>query len=293
MNRRKAFTLIELLVVIAIIAILMAILMPALNRVKEQGKRIVCENCLKTLQLCWIMYCDDNDDKLVNGAGGFHYTSDTGYTEDGTAAGIIERAWVGAGWGDNWDQPTAVTGRGITDREKKDAIRYGALWEYTKDYDVYKCPTGRRGEAVTYAAVDAANGLVRAGTASGSGKVYNTGARVGRTVIWLKRRSDISTPTSAERMIFIDEGAMTPDSFAVNYNTSGWWDDPPSRHGDGTTVSWADGHVSHLKWKAAETIDWARDHRDYYGSGSFNPSTPEGIEEMKEFQKAVWGKLGY
>ena len=271
----------------------MAILMPALNRVKEQGKRIVCENSLKSLQLCWVMYCDDNDDKLVNGAGGFHYTSDTGYTQDGTAAGIIERAWVGDGWGNAWDRPTAVADRGLSDRDKKIAVEEGALWEYAKDYDLYKCPTGRRGECVTYAAVDAANGLVRADTASGSGKVYNKGARVGRTVIWLKRRSDIITPTPAERMIFIDEGAMTPDSFAVNYNTSGWWDDPPSRHGDGTTVSWADGHVSHLKWKASETIDWARDHKDYYGGGGFNPSTPEGIEEMKDFQKWVWGRIRY
>jgi prepilin-type processing-associated H-X9-DG protein len=66
-------------------------------------------------------------------------------------------------------------------------------------------------------------------------------------------------------MIFIDEGAMTPDSFAVHYNQMGpWWDDPPVRHGDGTTVSWADGHVSHLKWKAAETIKRARATANYY-----------------------------
>jgi len=294
MNGRRAFTLIELLVVIAIIAILMAILMPALNRVKEQGKRIVCENSLKSLQLCWIMYADDNDDKIANGAGGFHYTSDSGYTENGRAAGIIERAWVGAGWGPNWANPSAGTDRGLTDRQKKDAIEVGAFWEYAKDYDVYKCPTGRRGEAVTYAAVDAANGLVRAGTASGSGKVYNRGARVGRTVIWLKKRSDIVSPGPADRMIYIDEGAMTPDSFAVHYNNRGpWWDDPPVRHGDGTTVSWADGHVTHLKWKASETIQWARDRRDYYGGGGWTPTTPEGIEELENFRKWVWGRLGY
>jgi prepilin-type N-terminal cleavage/methylation domain-containing protein len=64
---QEAFTLIELLVVIAIIAILMAILMPALNRVREQGRRAVCLNHIKTLTLCWIMYADDNDDRIVNG----------------------------------------------------------------------------------------------------------------------------------------------------------------------------------------------------------------------------------
>jgi prepilin-type processing-associated H-X9-DG protein len=95
-------------------------------------------------------------------------------------------------------------------------------------------------------------------------------------------------------MVYIDEGAMTPDSFAVNYNTQGpWWDDPPARHGDGTTVSWADGHSSHLKWRAAETISHARDSRDWYRGGIFNPTTPEGIEELQDFQRSVWGRLGY
>ncbi|MDT8303690.1 MAG: prepilin-type N-terminal cleavage/methylation domain-containing protein, partial [Sedimentisphaerales bacterium] len=74
-NRRikgfpRGFTLIELLVVIAIIAVLMAILMPALSRVREQGKRAVCLSHLKQLGLVWIMYADDNDGYIVNGAAG-------------------------------------------------------------------------------------------------------------------------------------------------------------------------------------------------------------------------------
>jgi len=70
MDKQKGFTLIELLVVIAIIAVLMAILMPALNRAREQGKRAICLNNLKQLSLAWILYADDNDDKIVSGAGG-------------------------------------------------------------------------------------------------------------------------------------------------------------------------------------------------------------------------------
>jgi prepilin-type N-terminal cleavage/methylation domain-containing protein/prepilin-type processing-associated H-X9-DG protein len=292
-EHKRGFTLIELLVVIAIIAVLMAILMPALNRVKEQGKRIVCESSLKNLQLGWMMYADDNDGKIVNGAGGFHYISANGYTENGAAAGIIERAWVGKGWSDNYGSLTGNYNT-LSDAEKRRAIEEGALWEYAKDYGVYKCPTGRRGEYVTYSAVDAMNGLIRSGTASGNGHVYSTGTRVGRTVVWIKRRTEIVSPAPAQRMVFIDEGAMTPDSFAVHYNQQGpWWDDPPVRHGDGTTVSWADGHVTHLKWKAAETIQHARETRDYYGGGGWMPSTPEGIQELQDFQKAVWGRLGY
>jgi len=291
MDKRRGFTLIELLVVIAIIAVLMAILMPALNRAREQGRRIVCQHNLKQLTFSWIMYADDNDDKIVNGAGGFHYISANNQTSDGSNPNIIERAWVGRGWGNNWDNSN-VANSGLTEEDKKRAIREGALWPVANDYDIYKCPTGRPGEFVTYAVVDAMNGLIRGGTASGNGHVYSVGTRVGRTVLWIKRRTEISSPTAAKRMVFIDEGAMTPDSFAVNYQPGGWWDDPPVRHGDGTTVSWADGHSSHLKWRAADTIEIGRRNQDWYGGGNKNPSSEEGLRELREFQKSVWGKNG-
>jgi len=58
---RKAFTLIELLVVIAVIALLMSILMPALHRAREQGKRIACQSNLKQMSLAWIMYAQEYD----------------------------------------------------------------------------------------------------------------------------------------------------------------------------------------------------------------------------------------
>jgi len=64
MQNKKGFTLIELLVVIAIIAVLMAILMPALNKAREQGQRIVCKSNLKNYTLAIQMYADDNDDRF-------------------------------------------------------------------------------------------------------------------------------------------------------------------------------------------------------------------------------------
>ncbi len=124
-------------------------------------------------------------------------------------------------------------------------------------------------------------------------QVSAKGLRVKNTTLWLKKTTDISTPGPAKRMVFIDEGWVTPDSFATHYNNGAWWDDPPVRHGDGTTVSWADGHASHLKWKAPETIKRARDAADWYGGGGFMPQTPEGIEELVDFQKSVWGRVGF
>ena len=69
-DKRRAFTLIELLVVIAIIAILMAILMPALNRVKRQARTSACLGHLRQWALMFAMYCDDNDGHYFSGQYG-------------------------------------------------------------------------------------------------------------------------------------------------------------------------------------------------------------------------------
>jgi prepilin-type N-terminal cleavage/methylation domain-containing protein len=140
MRKSRGFTLIELLVVIAIIAVLLAILMPALKRVKEQGKRAVCLNNLKQLSLAWILYADENDDKLVNGAIGYSNSNQT--------------------WGDHRNELAWVDEYSNTDTVVQiRGIKNGALWPYLEDVDVYKCPTGRRGQALTYAIMFSMNAV--------------------------------------------------------------------------------------------------------------------------------------
>jgi prepilin-type N-terminal cleavage/methylation domain-containing protein/prepilin-type processing-associated H-X9-DG protein len=275
MSARRAFTLIELLVVIAIIAILMAILMPALSRAREQGKRAACMNNLKQLQLSWILYADENDDKIVNGAAGFTNQVNNVWAAANTPASHAnERAWVEKCWADDY-----ASGGQMPEADQIKNIQAGALWSCVRQVNLYRCPTGTRGEMLTYAIMFSMNGVGYSWAMADRG-------------VFVKKRTQI-LPNPASRLVYIDEGWVTPDAFAVNYDKETWWDDPPVRHGDGVTVTFADGHVEYKKWKGAETIKAGRSRERGHAGGGWTPTTDQGFDDLHWMQRGCWGKLGY
>lgn len=114
MEHRSAFTLIELLVVIAIIAVLMAILVPSLQRVRKQAKNAVCQAHLKGLGLGLIMYQNDHDGRFYMPKGGI--------------------------WGANhilWRNPDGS----IIDKDDPKAYWGVAYHTYVKSVDLFGCPS--------------------------------------------------------------------------------------------------------------------------------------------------------
>jgi len=273
MRSKRGFTLIELLVVIAVIAILMAILMPALQRAREQGQRAVCLSTLKQLTLAWTMYADENSDRLVNG-------------ETGIAPGSYhanEPFWAGQ----CWDVYTTPGGHRLSREQQTAAIEAGIFWQgkYINDIGAFACPTGMKDEMLTYNPFDGVNGLPRDGTYSGNVGLKGPNGKK----LWVKKTTEIWQPAS--RLVFIDEGWATPDSFAVHWNSTWqWWDQPVVRHGDGTNVSFADGRAEYRKWKGTVTVKWGRDHVGWMAGGC-TPVSDEDWDDLRFIHSGCWGQV--
>jgi prepilin-type N-terminal cleavage/methylation domain-containing protein/prepilin-type processing-associated H-X9-DG protein len=137
MRKRRGFTLIELLVVISIIAILLAILIPSLSKVREKVKDTACKSNLKNVGLALLMYLDANDRRIPNtgSANGFLWYDDAG----------------------NVYRPNNVNGN-----------TYWGIWyyDYLKDPKVFGCPSLQRvpeGLIYSYGNQDPAKVIQQAG----------------------------------------------------------------------------------------------------------------------------------
>ncbi len=235
----RGFTLIELLVVIAIIAILAAMLLPALGRSKLKAQGISCMNNLKQLTVAWIMYSGDNNDKLVPVGGWNAQVTDP--ADPAAQPGGPKSQWV-QGRVDIAPSPanTSATNTAF--------IQIGLLYPYVNNFGVYKCPADRKNfNGVPTVRSMSMNCWMNPIDSWNSTRPY-TGVRVLREY---RNLTGIMAPAPPMAWVFIDENPFGIDDgfFVCDPNATAWVNVPATYHGGAGGLSYADGHSEIKKWK--------------------------------------------
>jgi prepilin-type N-terminal cleavage/methylation domain-containing protein/prepilin-type processing-associated H-X9-DG protein len=222
-SSRRAFTLIELLVVIAIIAILAAMLLPALSRAKAKAQGTQCLGNVRQLQLASLVYLSDSSDVFPNNDVGSP-TSEAG-----------PKAWI-----------EGNVQRFTTPPQSYDTywISSGLLWQYNKSYGIYRCPSSR-------AIVNAITPHNRSYAISGWLSCNNIN-QVKNDVYATEVLKSTAVKNPSQVIDFMEENQISIDNGVIGIfsrSTVGIWNLPSNRHNNSGTLTFVDGHAEIWKWK--------------------------------------------